>query len=166
MENQIFQIVQQMNLIHALHRVQIHSVASDKGLYFGQMPILQYVYDHPGCTQRDIVDFLKISAPSIATSVKRMQKTGLLQKEADAQDLRCNRLSVTERGDEMVKSCRFSFAEVDARMFKGFSQEEEDTVYGYFERMIENLSGTKQADPGLLHTLIAQDKALHEKREK
>ena len=129
-----------MNTLSILHRINIHKQASKNGLYFGQPPILEYVANHKHCTQREVADFMKVSPASIATSVKRMQKAGLLEKMTDDSDLRYNRLKITEKGKELTNKCRKDFDKVDAQMFSGFSNEECEQLYGYYERMIKNLS--------------------------
>ena len=165
MQQIIRQIIGQINLLNVFHRVLIHGAASDKGMHFGQMPVLEFIREHPGCTQREIADYLRVSPPSIATSVKRMQRAGLLEKQADETDMRRTRLFLTALGEAAVRECRTAFDEVDRHMLAGFSPEEQQALLGYLERMTENLSGKREADLGLFHSLLAQDRALREKEE-
>ena len=72
-------------------------------------------------------------------SVKRMQKAGLICKSVDESDLRCTRISVTEKGQAYAKQFRALFDAVDQQMFLGFSKEEIETVAGYVARMGSNL---------------------------
>lgn len=165
MQPTIRRIIAQINLLNVFHRVLIHGAASDKGMHFGQPPVLEFIQDHPGCTQREIADHLRVSPPSIATSVKRMQRAGLLKKQADEEDMRRTRLFLTPKGEGAVGECRAAFDQVDQRMLAGFSEEEQQTLLDYLERMTENLSGKREADPGLFHSLLAQDRAMREKEE-
>ena len=159
-------IAKKMNTLSILHRINIQKQASKNGLYFGQPPILEYVANHNNCTQREVADFMKVSPASIATSVKRMQKAGLLEKMVDESDLRYNRLKITEKGKELTYKCREDFDKVDAQMFSGFSDEECQQLYGYYERMIKNLSTDELADKSIF-SLIAEGKKLfaHQNRE-
>ncbi len=152
-------IAKKMNTLSILHRINIQKQASKNGLYFGQPPILEYVANHNNCTQREVADFMKVSPASIATSVKRMQKAGLLEKMVDESDLRYNRLKITEKGKELTYKCREDFDKVDAQMFSGFSDEECQQLYGYYERMIKNLSTDELADKSIF-SLIAEGKKL------
>lgn len=133
-------IVRQLGQIHILHRIYIHRSLSDTDIYFGQFPILEYVAKHDKCTQRELADMLQVSAPSIATSVKRMQKTGLLEKGSDEKDLRCTRISITEKGRTQMRQCIQAFVAVETRMFEGFSDEETSAFRGYLNRVISNLT--------------------------
>ncbi|QNU65591.1 winged helix-turn-helix transcriptional regulator [Ruminiclostridium herbifermentans] len=152
-------IARKMNTLSILHRINIQKQASKNGLYFGQPPILEYVASHNYCTQREVADFMKVSPASISTSVKRMQKAGLIEKLVDDSDLRYNRLKITEKGKELTDKCRKDFDKVDAQMFAGFSDEECQQLYGYYERMIKNLS-TDEFEENSIFSLIAEGKKL------
>ncbi|PWM38230.1 MAG: MarR family transcriptional regulator [Clostridiales bacterium] len=133
-------LVHRMNRLHVLHRLYINQAAIGNGLYFGQLPILELVDEHDGCTQKELADLLQVTAPAVATSVKRLQRHGLLQKIADEEDLRCNRISITEKGRQQARRVREAFDAVDARMFKGFSEEDCADFCAYFDRAIGNLA--------------------------
>jgi len=158
-------IVKRMNKLNVLHRIYIHKQASKDGLYFGQLPILEYVEEHNGCTQRELSDFMQVSPPSIAMSIKRMQKTGLLEKAMDGSDLRYNRISITKKGREISDKCRKDFNEVDKQLFQGFNEQECEQLCGYFDRMIANLSTDEFANKTFF-SLIAEEKKLHVKHYK
>lgn len=132
-------IVQSLGYLNILRRIHIHRAAAENNIYVGQLPILEYVQQHGGCTQRELAQQLQVSAPSIATSVKRMQKTGLLEKTADVDDLRCTRITITEKGKKLAEKSRLSFDEIEARMFVGFTEEECRQLSGYLSRMISNI---------------------------
>jgi len=133
-------IVAQIGQLNIIHRIYIHRTATENGIYFGQLPILEYVSSHDQCAQSELAETLQVSAPSIATSVKRMEKTGLLKKTADENDLRYNRISITEKGLDLARKCRSAFDTVDARMFEGFRAEECEEFSGYLERLIANIA--------------------------
>lgn len=161
----LYLIVRKMNRLNILHRIYIHKEATKNGLYFGQPPILEYVRDHDQCTQCEVADFMQVSPPSIATSIKRMQKAGLLEKTMDKSDQRYNRISITEKGREIVAKFRADFNKIDARLFDGFSEQEREQLCGYLDRMIANMATGEFADKTFF-SLIAEEKKLHEQQKK
>ena len=165
MKVSFFEIVKRMNKLNVLHRIYIHREASKNGIYFGQLPILEYVESHDQCTQCEIADFMKVSPPSIATSVKRMQKTGLLEKAMDKSDLRYNRITITKKGKELSHRCREDFDKVNAQLFAGFNEQECEQLCTYFDRMIANLSTDEFADKTFF-SLIEEEKKLHVQQNK
>ncbi len=161
-------IVARIGQLNLIHRIYIHRVATENGIYFGQLPILEYVSSHGQCTQSELAETLQVSAPSIATSVKRMQKTGLLKKTVDESDLRYNRISITEKGIDLARKCRSGFDTVDARMFEGFSVEECEKFSGYLERLIANIAAGEFENRTFLALIntAAAEKNQHVKQKK
>lgn len=160
-----FEIIKRMNKLHIIHRIYIHKEAAKSGLYIGQLPILEYVNDHEKCTQCEVADFMQVSPPSIATSVKRMQKAELLEKATDKNDLRYNRITITEKGKTTVQQCRKRFDKIDAQLFAGFNEQECEQICGYFDRMIANMSTGEFANKTYF-SLIAEAKKLHAQQNK
>ena len=158
-------IIGKMNRLNLLHRLQINKAATPTGLYFGQLPILESVEENQNCTQKELSDILHVSPPSIATSVKRLHKIGILQKIADENDLRYTHITLTEKGQEISKECRHSFDKIDEQMFKGFSEIECEQLYKYIERLIENLSTDEEFKNEPFFSLVAKAENLRNKEE-
>lgn len=153
-------IVYMMNRLNAIHRIYVHKAAVRNGLYCGQLPILEFAMENDGCTQRELSEVLQVSAPSIATSVKRMQKAGLLEKVADKCDQRCNRITVTARGREFAHRCREDFDGIDEQMFSGFDDCECVQFHSYIKRLIDNLE-TGELEQESLSSLLDAEQHLH-----
>ena len=159
-----FEIIDRMNKLNLIHRMNIQTEAYKNGLYLGQLPILEYVRKNNKCTQREVANFLKISPPSVATSIKRMQKAGLIEKETDETDQRYSRLSITEKGTLIAKKCRKQYDCVDAQLFAGFDEKECETLYKFFGRMIKNIS--KDAEDISFMSLVEEAQKLNAKQIK
>lgn len=111
------------------------------GLYFGQMPVLDYVFAHPGCTQIEIAEHLQVSPASIALSTKRLQRAGYLTKEVDADNLRRKRLFLLEEGEQIRSRTREKMDRLDAYAFRGFSEKELAELAALIDRVTMNLTG-------------------------
>ena len=135
-------------------RHDVHCRAlKDSGVYFGQPPILELLVKNGTCTQNELARALHVSPASVAVSLKRMQKSGLVKKAADESDLRCNRVSITDLGREQIGRIHACLDEIDHTMLAGFSAEELSALGSYLDRLCANLS----AD-------IPKEKDLHEMR--
>ena len=146
--------------IYLLRRGLFGKLAADLEVDMQQNPILQYVKANPQCTQVELAKALAVSPASIASSVKRMQKTGLIQKEVDEKDLRQNHLSITQKGIETSKQCEAIAQSLNHKMFDGFSEEELDALENYLERLIHNLSSNKKEEDSSLFSIIALENQL------
>lgn len=141
---ELYQIMGRLHKLELVRMLSHRKETQEYGLYFGQMPVLDYVADHPGCTQVEIADFLQVSPASIALSTKRLQKAGYLTKEFDADNLRCKRLNLSEAGDRARRLCREKMDQLDQKAFQGFSQDELCTLAQMLDRITVNLTGEEE----------------------
>ena len=152
-------IISKFGKANLLHRINLQKISIKNGLYLGQLPILEYITENDGCTQKEIAEFMCVSPPSIATSVKRMELSGLIDKKQDKSDQRYNRLTITEKGRNVARKCRMLFDEVDSQLFNGMSKEECDFFEKCLEKMISNLSNDKKVQ-NTMFSLIEQSMKL------
>ena len=132
-----------LDKISLMRRIFVQRTAAKDGIYLGQGPAMEYIRRHPGCTQKDVADFIKVSPPSVAVMVKRMVRDGLIEKTPDESDMRQNRLTITARGEELSEQCRQMFEQVDNKIYAGFSEEELQQLSSYLERLIDNLANNE-----------------------
>lgn len=133
--------------LHFLRRSNLQRQEASSGLYFGQQPFLDFVVHHPGRTQKEVADAFHITPAAVATSAKRLEKAGMLTKEADPANLRQNRLFATARGLAVSREFHAVLESYDARSFAGFSEEELRQLAGYLARILKNLGGDGDAPP-------------------
>lgn len=131
--------------LECVKRFTMHNMLKDSGVYFGQPPILDFLEKNGVCTQNELAKALEVSPASIAVSIKRMQKNGVVEKIADDNDLRCNRISLTEKGRELTREMHRKFDQIDKIMFADFDENELATLKGYLDRIYNNLSSTECA---------------------
>lgn len=132
-----------LDKISLMRRIFVQRTAARDGIYLGQGPALEYIRRHPGCTQKDVADFIKVSPPSVAVMVKRMVRDGVIEKTPDESDMRQNRLTITTRGEELSDHCHQMFEQTDEKIYAGFSDEELQQLSSYLERLIDNLASNE-----------------------
>ena len=120
------------------HRLQVQEIMESEGLYFGQLPILEVVNSLGCCTQKEIATALKVTPPTVATSVKRLMKKGYLTKAIDENDQRNNLISITNEGKEKTCACRKKFDELDSKIFESFNEEEKQELSSLLLKLIDS----------------------------
>ena len=90
-------------------------------------------------TQKELADRLHCAPPTIAASLKVLERQGYVERRTDEKDSRRNRISITQKGRDATRSALDEFRKVDEHMYHGFSPEERELVYGFHRRMLENL---------------------------
>lgn len=133
------ELVRELISISVIHRYRISKSASKVGLYFGQPRILEFITENDACTQKDVAKAMHISPASAAVTLKRLEKAGFIIRSIDTADSRKNQLTLTEKGASALKEFRKICDATDENMFKGFSQEERETLHSLLSRLHKNL---------------------------
>ena len=97
-----------------------------------------------GLSQREISKELGISPPTVAVSVKRLEKSGLVERKEDEKDQRRCRIYLTRQGKEIICNVKQCVEEKEALVFQGFTESEQCLTKRFFDQMIENLAEKKE----------------------
>jgi DNA-binding MarR family transcriptional regulator len=78
-------------------------LVGEDGLSLRQFAVLAAANDNPGLSQSDLVRATSIDRSTLADMIARMEKRGLLTREASTQDARANAIRLTPEGDAMLQ---------------------------------------------------------------
>lgn len=101
-------------------------------------------------TQKELADRLHSAPPTIAASLKVLERQGYVERRTDEKDTRRNRISITQKGRDAITQGMDAFRQVDAHMYAGFTREEREQLRQLHSRMLANLyqiGGDKRQDP-------------------
>ena len=138
---QLEELSKKMALVHALRRTALNRERERLNQKLIPVPLMAYVLEHPGCTQGEIAAWLYISAASVATSCKRLEKEGLLERRVDPVNRRKNQLFVTAAGEALTREKRAMLDRVNARAFAHIEEGELATFDRVLDKMLDNLGG-------------------------
>lgn len=130
---------QTVQLHGLLLRCRFHMMEKSDKLHPSQMKILIQLLKEGRCNQRRLVQGMGCSAASVAMSVKRLEKSGYLEKTADPQDLRSSSIALTSEGRKLAQESLRMMRYLEDIQFEGFSEEELKEMVKFQERMIENI---------------------------
>ena len=108
-----------------LHYKCSNEILESKGLYFGQPAMLFILLKKGMQSQRELAEKLNVSPATVNVTVKRLEKSGYLERIKDKDDLRISRVSLTEKGKAIAEEAFHSINEVSEKVFKNLSPEEE-----------------------------------------
>ena len=109
-----------------------------------QSRAILFLHCHPGAKQRQLETLLHVKPSTVNGIVERLEQKQMLTRRTDPADGRCRTLFLTEKGEEHVHTMGRLIAEMEQKSRRGFSPEEETQLYGYLQRMIENLKGEEE----------------------
>ncbi len=112
--------------------------ASALGFSPGQYPILVTLWDGDGITQRELVSKLEIEQATIANTLSRMERDGLIERRKHPEDKRAQLLFLTEKAHAMKADALQAAREADDALFKGFRRFERELMMEYMRWVVEN----------------------------
>lgn len=133
-------VIKQFMQADRLHRQAVEAtVTAQTGLHRSQHMLLMRL--SRGCipSQKDLAKDLRVSPAAIAVSLKKLESDGYITRNADTDDCRCNRITLTEKGHATVAKTRALFEIIDHAMVKDFAPDELDALLAALEKIEHNL---------------------------
>ena len=109
------------------------------GVSLGQFPVLLALWEREGVTQTQLADGLAVEQPTMANTLKRMERDGLIQRVPDPDDRRQARIHLTPRGRELEAVLTASAREANAAALAGLEPEETRQFLALAHRIAANL---------------------------
>jgi DNA-binding MarR family transcriptional regulator len=113
------------------------------GVVPGQFAQLLTLYEEDDLTQSELRDRVRIEQPTMAATLKRMERDGLVERVPDPSDGRRARVLLSERARRLEKDLIASASEVNEIAADGLSQAELDAFMRTLARLIANLEGDR-----------------------
>ena len=107
---------------------------------------------------------MHVSPASIAVTVRRMERDGLITREADSCDRRRNHLHLTDGGRDYLLRSRQIFDTLDRQLFEGFTPGELSALSGFLERIIRNLTNPELTGMSFME-MLAFSRELQKQQE-
>ncbi|APO65844.1 MarR family transcriptional regulator protein [Rhizobium gallicum] len=112
--------------------------AARLGFSPGQFPILLELWAEDGLTQKQLLERVDIEQATMANTLARMARDGLIERRPHPSDKRAQLIFLTPNAraieDEAVKIAR----EADLALFQGFKTFERELMLEYIRRLLEN----------------------------
>jgi DNA-binding MarR family transcriptional regulator len=112
--------------------------AAELGFSPGQFPVLIELWKEDGLTQRELLDRLDIEQATLANTLARMERDGLIVRMPHPRDRRAVRNFLSEKGRAIEAKAVAVAQEADQALFKGFRRFEKELMLEYMRWAIEN----------------------------
>ncbi|MCM1126457.1 MAG: MarR family transcriptional regulator [Lachnospiraceae bacterium] len=138
MESKRHQVVNLFIRSDQVIRSSIECGVKDTGLHRSQHRILMILGKHPDCSQTMLARKLEVSPAAVAVALKKLEKSGYIERQSVESDNRMNHVVVTPKGMEAIRvSCAY-FQEVENVLLDGFSEEDLDILERFLKKVIQN----------------------------
>lgn len=123
-----------------LHHNKAHNYLESLGLYPGQPPLLFILNKENGKSQRELAEMMNVKASTMNVMIKRMEKSGFIERKKDSEDARLSRVYITDMGKDVCKKSHIIMKELEEEMFYNLNREEEDLCRKLLLQIKDNLS--------------------------
>lgn len=137
-----------VNHMGRLFARQLEAGIRPLGLAIGAFPALLHLWDEDGLTQKDLVERLGIEQPTMAATLQRMERDGLIARQRDAGDARVQRIRLTEHAKRLYPAAAAHAAGVNAAALSVLSEAEQAQFLEMMRRVIRRLAQEDAPEDG------------------
>lgn len=112
----------------------------------GQFPLLLELWEEEGLSQKQLLDRLDVEQATLANTLSRMDRDGLITRQRHPGDRRAMQIFLTDKAREMRGTALAAAVEADRVHFEGFRRFEKELLLEYMRMALEN--GKKAGDCG------------------
>jgi len=116
------------------------------GIALGAFPALLHLWEKDGLTQKELVAKLGIEQPTLAATLTRMERDGLVIRQRDAGDGRVQRIRLTEKARALREVAYVEATAVNTRAVSGLTGAEQQQLLSLMGRVISTLEATPTSD--------------------
>ena len=121
------------------HKKEIETITGNNGWIIG------YLAENAGrdIYQKDLEDHFTITRSTASKVLNLMERKGLIQRQAVAQDARLKKIVLTEKAWKFKQLMREDAERMERTLIGGFTEKEVEELYSYLQRMKANIAGMK-----------------------
>lgn len=112
--------------------------AAKLGFSAGQLPVLIALWDEEGLTQKQLLDRVDIEQATMANTLSRMERDGLIERRAHPTDRRAQLVFLTGKARDIKDEALAAADEADQALFAGFRRFEKELMLEYIRWAIDN----------------------------
>lgn len=105
-----------------------------------QFMVLLELWREEGLTQKDLVGRLDVEQATMAATLARMERDGLIERRPDQADARARRIQLTASARALQEPALAAAKSVNARALAGFSEAESEALLAGLRRIVGALS--------------------------
>lgn len=139
------------NLAYKLHYLtrllmtHLNEATKPLGVTQGQLPVLCCLWDEEGQTQAELCEKIQVEQPTMANTLRRMERDGQIYRTPCDKDRRQSRIFLTETTRPTVLALQQKRDQVLAQMTRQMSAEEVNSLHCLLDNAMRALE-TKQTE--------------------
>lgn len=124
-----------MLLNHSAYQKLVYERLDKLNLSIGQPKVLDFLYEHNGCMQKEIAHGCMIQQASVTSLLLKMEQGGYIRRVTENGNRRSLYVYLTEKGTQTARQVREVMAQTEEEALAGFCEEERETLLSMLSRI-------------------------------
>jgi DNA-binding MarR family transcriptional regulator len=129
----------QIGLLSRLFDRRLQEALRELGVAPGQFAPLVMLYEQDGLTQAELCKRINVEQPTMANTLERMERDGLIRRKVDDADRRRALVFLTQKSKDVRAQVLEGVRQVSTRTVAQISAADQDAIFRLLGRMVENL---------------------------
>jgi DNA-binding MarR family transcriptional regulator len=113
--------------------------ASGLGFSAGQFPILVELWEEDGLTQKQLLERIAIEQATMANTLSRMERDGLIERKPHPTDRRAQLIFLTPKANEIKDGAISAVCATDDALFRGLKRFEKELMLEFMRHALDNM---------------------------
>jgi len=109
------------------------------GIVPGQFPTLLALWEKDGLTQKELLALVDIEQATLANTLTRMERDGLITRKEHPADARARTIHLTEQGHSIQDEAYQTAMQINEEVLADLSDEETQEFLDYMRRVISRI---------------------------
>jgi len=136
-----------VNYLGRLLLSQLNQQTRPFGVTQGQLPVLCCLDEKEGQTQAELCKNIQVEQPTMANTLRRMERDGLIYRTSSAQDKRQSRVYITDQTRPTVDILKKKRDQVIAQMTQQMTADDIHTLNRLIDLAIQTLEHGESEEP-------------------
>lgn len=128
-----------LNHIARLFQEELRQQIAPLGIVPGQFPILLALWERDGVTQKALLEMIDVEQATMANTLNRMERDGLVVRKAHPEDARARNIYLTERAKALKDDAYAIASGINQAALMGLNDDEKGAFLGFLRRIVETM---------------------------
>lgn len=129
-----------ISILDRLMKMYYDHGLADFEIGWGQQFYAEYIYDHPGASAQEMVEYIRVDKATLTKNIKKLAEIGYVKAVSDTKDKRIKHLYLTDQGIPAVRRIKQIHHEFYQTLCSGISPEDMRSSERTIEQMVENVN--------------------------
>ncbi|MGF0032274.1 MarR family winged helix-turn-helix transcriptional regulator [Bariatricus sp. SGI.154] len=129
-----------ISILDRLMKMYYDHGLADFEIGWGQQFYVEYIYDHPGTSAQEMVEYIRVDKATLTKIIKKLVEIGYVETASDEKDRRIRHLYLTEKGIPAVNRIKEIHSDFYNTLCSGISSKDIQLTERTMEQMMENIN--------------------------